>query len=348
MSDREAHLRVAAVQMDAQVGAVEANLAHATTLVDQAVAQGARLVVLPELFNTGYEYSSHNYELPEEMDGPTATWIAQTARRLDVHLVGSFPARIGGSLYIVAMLAAPDGRRWTYRKIHVAMWENCYFGRGSEPVIADTDLGRIGLLICWDQVFADLARAYQGHIDLLCIPSSPPTWLGTLEDGNQHALVRTRELRSFGHRLDGVDWFERAQGLQARTAGVPVVYAARCGTFYSAIPYGSYFLLTLRLKEAIRVMRAVGTRYLLRCPMMGRSSILNAQGMRIASTGQDGEVVLVSSVQPGPPDPATLPPVPRGAFLVPGIPASQRLFDDTMVLWGRRYRKRHAPKQADI
>jgi predicted amidohydrolase len=333
--------------MAAQVGAVEANLAHATTHVEQAATQGARLVVLPELFNTGYEYTHRNFELPEEMDGPTATWIAQTARRLDVHLVGSFPARIDGSLYIVAMLAAPDGRHWTYRKIHVAMWENCYFDRGTEPVIADTGLGRIGLLICWDQVFADLARAYQGRVDLLCIPSSPPTLLGTLEDGTEHILAQTRELRSFGRTLDVADWFDRAQVLHARTAGVPVVYAARCGTFHSPIPFGSAFLFTVGLKNAVRVLRAVGTRYLLRCPMMGGSCILDAQGTRIASTGQDGEAVLVSTVQPGPSDRATLPPVPSGPFLVPGIPSSQRLFDDTMVVWGRRYRKRYAPRQTE-
>lgn len=344
MPDRDTSLRVAAIQMAAQVGAVEANLAHASTLVEEAVAQGARLIVLPELFNTGYEYTHRNFELPEELDGPTATWIAQAAHRLGVHLVGSFPARIDGGRYIVAMLAAPDGRRWIYRKIHVAMWENCYFDRGSDPVIADTDLGHIGLLICWDQVFADLARAYQGRVDLLCIPSSPPTWLGTLEDGSQRILAQTRELRSFGRTLDGIDWFDRAQVLHARTANVPVIYAARSGTFYSPIPFGSTFLLALGLKDAIQVLRAVGTRYLLRCPMMGRSCILDADGVRIVSTGEEGEAVLVATVQPDRPDLAKLPPVASGDFLVPGIPPSQRLFDDTMALWGRRYRKRHAPR----
>ncbi len=336
-------LRVAAIQMDAQVGAVEANLAHAGELVEQAAAHGAVLVVLPEMFSTGYEYTDRNYSLPEPLEGRTGTWIARTARRLGVHLVGSFPARWPSGNYIVAMLAAPDGRHWIYRKVHVAMWENCYFDRGTEPVIADTDLGRIGLLICWDQVFADLARAYQGRVDLLCIPSSPPTWVGTVEDKRGRELARIETLRAFGQKLDVIDWFARAQVLHARSAGVPVVYAARCGTFHSPIPYGSLLLLTLTTRAAPRVLRVVGTQYLLRCPMMGRSCILNADGERIASTGHDEEAVLTATVQPGTPDPATLPPVPKGRSLVPGIPASQFRFDDSLITWGRRYRRRHAP-----
>jgi predicted amidohydrolase len=334
-------LRVAAIQMDAQVGKVEANLDHAGDLVAQAAAGGAQLVVLPELFSTGYEYTDRNFRLPEPLDGPTGTWLTGMAKRLDIHLVGSLPARTPEGIYIIAMLAAPDGRQWIYRKIHVAMWENGYFDRGIDPVVADTSLGRIGLLICWDQVFADLARAYQARVDLLCIPSSPPTWLGTMEDGEGRVLARLEVLRSLGNTLDGVDWFGRSQVRHAQSAGVPVVYAARCGTFHSPIPNGSSFLLMLPPKDALRVLRTVGARFLLRCPMMGRSSILEAQGQRVARAGHDGDAVLVATVQIGAPNPGTLPPVPGGRSLVPGIPRSQFLFDDSMIAWGRRYRQRH-------
>ena len=340
-------IRVAAIQMDAKVGQVEANLAHATELVEQAAAQGAQLVVLPELFSVGYEYTDRTYGLPEPLDGPTGSWIARTAHRLNLHLVGSFPAQMPEGTYIVAMLAAPDGRHWVYRKVHVAMWENCYFDRGAGPVIAETELGRIGLIVCWDQVFADLARVYQGRVDLLCIPSSPPTWIGALEDADGRVLARLEELHAFGNRLNGGDWFERAQELHARTASVPVVYAARCGTFHSPMPLGFPFLLTLRPREALRVLRAVGTHYWLRCPMMGRSCILNARGERLAGTGQDREAVLVATVQPGTPDPATRWPAPRGRSLVPGIPRSTFLFDDSMITWGRWCRRRHQERSSE-
>jgi predicted amidohydrolase len=321
---------------------VEANLAHAEELVEQAAQQGAQLIVLPELFSTGYEYSDRNFALPERLEGPTGLWIAKTARRLNIHLHGTFPARTPRGSYIASMLAAPDGRHWIYRKVHVFFWENCYFDRGIEPVIAETDLGRIGLLTCWDQVFTDLARAYQGNVDLLCIASSPPTWLGALEDTEGCVLARTSELRSMGHTLDGVDWFCRAQVLHARSAGVPVVYAARCGTFLSSFPYGSSFLMTLKPGDALHVLRGAGTKYRIRCPMMGRSCVVNAAGERVASADQDGEAVLVATVQPGAPDPAVLPPVPKGKSLVPGIPRSQ-LWSENLLIWlGRWYASRHS------
>jgi predicted amidohydrolase len=178
-------------------------------------------------------------------------------------------------------------------------------------------------------------------VDLLCIPSSPPTWIGTIEGSDGRVFARIEELRSFGSTLDGVDWFQRAQELHALTAGVPVVYAARCGIFYSPMPLGFSFLLALPPREALRVLRAVGTRYRLRCPMMGRSCILSAQGERLINTGQDGEAVLVATIQPGTPDPMALSPLPRDRSLVPGIPRLQFLFDDSMITWGRTYRRRH-------
>jgi predicted amidohydrolase len=334
--------------MDAEFGAPEHNRARATGLIEDAAGQGAQLVVLPELFSSGYRYTDQLYSLMEPLAGPTAIWIADTARRLGVHLVGSYPARTSNGNYIVAMLAAPDGRHWLYRKVHVAMWENCYFHRGSEPVIANTELGRIGLLICWDQVFTDLARAYQGRADLLCIPSSPPTFVGAVEDSAGRILAETDRLELAGREVDSVGWFNQAQVAHAQTCGVPVVYSARCGQFQSQLPYGAWFLLPLGARAALRILRRTGTGFRLRCAMMGRSRILNATGQALADAAQDGEAVLVAPVQPGAPDPATLPPAPRRRSLVPVIPALQLFFDDSWITLGRWHRWRHQPKQSTV
>jgi predicted amidohydrolase len=345
-------IKAAAIQMDALVGDVDANLEQAEKLVEQAAEQGTQLVVLPELFSTGYEYTDRVFGWSEPLNGRTAIWIAKTARRLKIHLVGCFPARFSvrrasgkrSSTYITAMLAAPDGLHWIYRKVHVAMWENCYFDRGAKPVIADTDLGRIGLLFCWDQMFTDLARAYQGRVDLLCIPSSPPSWVGTIEDSEGRVLAQLGKFKMTGKVVDGVGWFDRAQMTHVRCAGVPLVYASRCGTFHSPIPYGSSYFFALGMHSALRVLRSTGTRYWLRCPMIGRSRILNRDGEPLASTGQDDEAVLVAELQTGASGAAKLAPVPKGRSLIPGIPALQLLFDDSMIAWGRWHRWRHAPK----
>ena len=333
-------LTVAAIQMDAQVGAMEANLAHAAALVEQAAAQGAQLVVLPELFGCGYEYTDRNFGLSEPLDGPTGIWICHTAQRLGIHLVGSFPARMAGGSYIVAMLAAPDGRQWVYRKMHVAIWENGYFARGADPVIADTALGRIGLLICWDQVFADLALAYRGRVDLLCIPSSPPAMTGDLEDDSGRVLVRVKD-QMLGVKVDAVGWFEQATVLQAQSAGVPAVYAARCGPFHSPMPYGPLFLMSLGPGAMARVLGAAGSNFRLSCAMMGRSCIIGRDGTRLAQAGEDQEAVLVAAVQAGAPDPVTLPPFPKRRTLVPSIPAPILWLDRAAVALGGWYRARH-------
>jgi hypothetical protein len=140
-----------------------------------------------------------------------------------------------------------------------------------------------------------------------------------------------------------VDWFHRAQELHARSAAVPLVYAARCGTFHSSVPYGLFFLLALGTKDALRVLRTAGTRYLLRCRLAGRSCILNAEGERLASIDQEGEVVLVADIQPGAPERAGLLPLPKGRSLVSGIPPAMFHFDGLMISLGRRHRGRHAP-----
>ena len=78
--------------------------------------------------------------------------------------------------------------------------------------------------------------------------------------------------------------------------------------------------------------------------MIGRSRILNRDGEALASTGQDGEAVLVAELETGAPDPAKLESVPKGRALIPGIPALQLLYDDSMIALGRWYRRRHAPQ----
>jgi hypothetical protein len=83
-------LKIAAVQMRSTNGEVKANLDKAEGLVREAAQAGAKLVVLPELFNTGYGYTPANYELTETPDGQTYRWVVELAAELDIHLAGSF------------------------------------------------------------------------------------------------------------------------------------------------------------------------------------------------------------------------------------------------------------------
>src|SRR5512147_12741 len=92
-------VKIAVVQMKASPAPVKERLAQAENFVVQCVENGARLIVLPEVFNTGYEYSDQNYLQAESFDGLTATWMRKTAALYHVHLAGSFLRRDQNNIF---------------------------------------------------------------------------------------------------------------------------------------------------------------------------------------------------------------------------------------------------------
>ncbi len=167
-------LKIAPVQMDVKPEPVAHRLERAADLIAEAVSAGAQVVVLPEVFNTGYEYSDANYALAEPMNGPTVTWMKDQAARHNIHLAGSLMVLDDEDIYNAALLVAPDGRLWRYDKHYPWLWERAYFREGERITVADTDFGRVGMMICHDYNHAELWERYAGKIDLLLVISSPP------------------------------------------------------------------------------------------------------------------------------------------------------------------------------
>ncbi len=326
--------------MDARPWDTDGNLTHAAEFVEWAVEQGAQLVVLPEMFSSGYEYTDRNLASAEPLDGPTGTWLIETARRHSIHLVGGFPARMGRDQYIVAVLAEPSGRRWVYRKNHVALWENIYYKRGGDVCIANTELGQIGMILCWDTLYADLARRQQGRVDLLCIGSSPPNFFASEVYRGQTTLCFTDHRFGREGAKEATAWFFEGTRRQAQALGVPVVHALRTGDMDSPLPYPLLPGLLTPLGLAWRILRQMGLKYQVRAPFIAHSLIADRTGQVLASLGTE-EGVAVADVQPS--TPTQLPPPPRGRTLVPGSwTLVQTLFlHDVLALLGRlRYRAR--------
>jgi len=187
---------VASVQMEPAIGETAANVARSIELVEQAAAQGARLVVLPELANTGYMFDSREeaYALAEAVpEGPSSqAWIA-LAQRLGIYLVAGIAERAGGRLYNAALVAGPDGYLGTYRKLHLWGDENLYFEAGDLGLpVFDTELGRIGVAICYDGWFPEVYRllAVRGA-DIVAVPTNWVPMPGQTRDGPvmAHALT---------------------------------------------------------------------------------------------------------------------------------------------------------------
>jgi predicted amidohydrolase len=173
----EAKIKIACIQMQPAIGNVEANVAHSIALIDRAVGLGARLVVLPELCNSGYMFQSREeaFAASEPVPaGPTVRAWSETAARHKLHLVAGICERDGAKLFNSAALIGPAGYIGTFRKVHLWNEENLYFEPGDLgfPVF-HTAIGRIGMAICYDGWFPETYRlcALQGA-DIVCVPTN--------------------------------------------------------------------------------------------------------------------------------------------------------------------------------
>ncbi|KQT60747.1 hydratase [Aureimonas sp. Leaf460] len=163
--------------MEPRFGETEANVARSIEAMERAAAQGAGLVVLPELCNTGYVFQSRAEarELAETIpDGPTTRAWMTAAARLGLHVVAGIAEADGPILYNSAVVLSPEGLVGRFRKMHLWADEALYFAPGNLgfPVF-DTAIGRIGCLICYDGWFPESYRlaALQGA-EIVCVPTN--------------------------------------------------------------------------------------------------------------------------------------------------------------------------------
>lgn len=172
-------IRIALVQFEGKLGDVKQNVAKACTQVAQAARGGADLVVLPELFSTGYHLDTIGpriVELAEPIDGPTMRAMQQTAREASCYVVApiALVREVGGVPFNSAVLIDREGKvAGSYDKVHLWALERFYFRAGARYPVFDTDFGRLGIMICYDMGFPEAARslALQGA-DLIVCPSA--------------------------------------------------------------------------------------------------------------------------------------------------------------------------------
>lgn len=159
---------VAAIQMKMSANPAE-NLKRAEALVREAAAQGAQIVLLPELFERVYfcqerRYDYLDYALPVS-ENPAVAHLQKIAAELSLVIPVSFYEREGNCQYnSVAMIDADGSLLGVYRKTHIPddhyYQEKFYFSPGNTGFrVFETRYGRVGVGICWDQWFPEAARA---------------------------------------------------------------------------------------------------------------------------------------------------------------------------------------------
>lgn len=172
-------IRVAACQIDPQLGEVDRNLERIERAVADAAAAGARLVVLPEAAVTGYVFESLDEALTvaQRAVAVAEQRLADAATRHGLALiVGTLEAE-AREVFNTALIFAPDGRRFRYRKMHLPyLGVDRFATPGPDaPEVYELAGMRVGVLICYDLRFPEAARicALEGA-DLVALPTNWP------------------------------------------------------------------------------------------------------------------------------------------------------------------------------
>ena len=260
------------------------NLKKSVDGVRAAVRQGAQLVVLQELHATHYfcqQESADNFKYAEPIPGPTSDQLSQLAAELDIVIVASiFERRAAGIYHNTAIVL--DGQRGlvgTYRKMHIPddpnFYEKYYFTpgdyesgvQGFEPI--DTSVGRLGVMVCWDQWFPEAARLMAlAGADLLLYPTA----IGWDKQDDETEQARQR------------DAWVTVQRSHAIANGLPVAACNRIG-FEPAIPQESSVATDFGTDN-----QDSGIQF------WGSSFIAGPQGEILAQTGTHEESVIVATV----------------------------------------------------
>jgi 5-aminopentanamidase len=173
-------VRVAAVQMEPKLGRLNHNLETIISRTEQAVEDGARLVVFPECALSGYGFASleEGFAHSVAIDGPEVAQLVESCRRLDCTVVTGLLERDGTRLYNATVLAGARGVIASYRKIHLPyLGIDMFVDPGDRPFAVHDAAGlRVGVHICYDGSFPESARIMSLlGADILLLPTNWPT-----------------------------------------------------------------------------------------------------------------------------------------------------------------------------
>jgi predicted amidohydrolase len=168
-------------QTGPKLGNKERNLKQISEQASKARKKNVDLLIFPELHLTGYTMRDEVSHLAESIPGPSTRKVETLAREHGVHVVFGMPeeSEVKGVIHNTAVFVGPKGLVGKYRKIHLpthsVFEERRYYRPGQEASVFKTDIGTIGLNICYDLYFPELTRlqALQGAELVVCISASP-------------------------------------------------------------------------------------------------------------------------------------------------------------------------------
>jgi len=195
---KESMVKIAAIQMEPRIGFKEENVKKTLEMINEAADNGANLIVLPELCNTGYMFNTREevYEVAELVpEGDTTQQWIKIAKERNVYICAGITELDddGVRCYNSAVLVGPEGYIGTHRKLHLWCRDKLFFEPGNLGYqVFHTPIGRISMLICFDMWYFENFRilAMKGA-DIVCCPVNwvdiPPAELRTM--GTHLAMV---------------------------------------------------------------------------------------------------------------------------------------------------------------
>jgi len=175
-------IKLALAQISSKRENKEANLQKIEALTFKAKEQGADLAIFPELSLTGYVVRDQFYELAETIPGPTVEKVEALAKKTGMHVIFGMPElseKTRATVFNTAVFVGPKGLIGKYRKMylptHSVFEEKRYFRPGYQTAAFQTELGNIGLCICYDIFFPEVLRLtrLKGAQLIVCISASP-------------------------------------------------------------------------------------------------------------------------------------------------------------------------------
>ncbi len=301
-------LRVAAIQMQAELGNVPANLVKAETLVREAFGQGAKWVVLPEFFASAMAVHPSMLEAARPLDGEPARLLQRLAREGQATVGGSFLALRDGHTYNTFVVARPDGKTFHHDKDYPTFLENNYYIGGRDDGVFTMPEFKVGAALCWEFVRAGTARRLYDKVDFVL---GGACWWGPSDD------VNTPEIET--DRAQNLALIKETPVRFAKMLGVPVVFAQQAGRY--------------------RAFESTDGKGAFNGHFIGESMIVDGRGQVLARRSyEDGEGVLVADIVAGK-VPGPTAPIPEG-FWIPDMSGlnggTQEGWEQTLVE-GRTY-----------
>ncbi|PQP40004.1 carbon-nitrogen hydrolase family protein [Mycolicibacterium austroafricanum] len=216
----------AAVQLEAVLGDVSANLAACESLADEAGRAGARIIALPEFFSTGIGFVDSLKDAALPPDGEATALLTALARRHQALVGGSFLCRdADGHVRNAYVAVGPNGAVGRHDKDLPTMWENAFYAGGHDDGVFAAEGFAVGAAVCWELMRTRTVARLRSRVDLLMTGSgwwSIPRW-------QPHPLF---------------DRWERRNAMTARAVapmfaqyvGAPILHAAHSGSLECPMP----------------------------------------------------------------------------------------------------------------